>query len=73
MKKEKKGKNIVNSEDDTTRICEQEGACESDEMTESSAYPEKEILRPYGQKIGEGGGNLRGREHWFQQRTGKHK
>ncbi len=34
---------------------------------------DNEVIRPYGQKIGEGPGNLRQREQWFQRRSGNRK
>lgn len=39
----------------------------------AAAQPADEVIRPYGQKIGAGPDNLRQREQWFQQRSGKRK
>jgi hypothetical protein len=48
--------------------------CASDEVkayqsADSEEHADKDILRPSAEKVGEGPGNLRHREKWFQQRT----
>jgi|GEM_PF-3650576 len=39
------------------------------QSADSEEHADKDILRPVERKVGEGPGNLRHREKWFQQRT----
>jgi hypothetical protein len=51
-----------------------EGESRRDEgAAESDARADEDALRPYEDKVGESGDNLRRREQWFQQRTGSRK
>ncbi|HEV7858012.1 MAG TPA: hypothetical protein VGO91_05235 [Pyrinomonadaceae bacterium] len=66
-------RNEIKAEDNATSSSDERESGESDENVTAEAQADEDTLKPYGEKIGEGPGNLRQRERWFQQRTGSRK